>query len=117
MRGQGFQPGTVLSHHATMGGGTLLGDVKPPGFDNYGGADSLCTCVIDFYMNHIAFTRICLPYVGIIMVCMCVSLVELPFQIVMGRNLELECMLSGACGFLQPRPTLSGSEFYHPSRP
>jgi hypothetical protein len=35
-------------------------------------------------MEHIAFTRICLPYVGIIKVCIRVALVELPVQTVMG---------------------------------
>jgi hypothetical protein len=46
-----------------------------------------------------------------------VSLVELSFQTVMGWILALKCMMLGARGFLQPRPVLSGSEFYHPLRP
>jgi hypothetical protein len=50
------------------------------------------------------------------MMYMRVSLVELPFQIVMEWVPALECMLSGARGFLQPRPILSGSECYHPPR-
>jgi hypothetical protein len=78
-RGQGFLLGVILSHRAIVGGGALLGDAKAPGLDIYGGADCLGTCVIEFYMECIAFTRICLTYVGIIMVCMRVSLVEIPF--------------------------------------
>jgi hypothetical protein len=62
------------------------------------------TCVIKFYTERIAFTRICLPYVRIVMVCMRVSLVKLPFQTVMGWISGLECMLSGARGLLQPHP-------------
>jgi hypothetical protein len=81
MRGQGFLPGTVLSHRATMGSGALLGDAKPPGLDICKGVDRLGICVIEFYMEHIAFTKICLPYVGIIMVCICVSLVKLPIGV------------------------------------
>jgi hypothetical protein len=38
------------------------------------------------------------------MVCMRVSLVKLPFQMVMGWISGLECMLSGARGLLQPHP-------------
>jgi hypothetical protein len=68
-----------LSHRAAVGGGALMGDAKPPILDIYGGADCLGTCAIEFYMEHIAFTKICLPYVGIIVVCMRVTLVELPF--------------------------------------
>jgi hypothetical protein len=36
--------------------------------------------VSEFYIECIAFTNVCLPYVEIIMVCMRVSLVELPFS-------------------------------------
>jgi hypothetical protein len=61
-----------------VGGGALLGDAKAPGLDICGGADCLGTCVIEFYMECIAFTRICLTYVGIIMACMRVSLVDIP---------------------------------------
>jgi hypothetical protein len=79
MRGQGFLLGAVLSHRATVFGGALLGDAKPPDLDVCGDADSLGTCVIEFYIELVAFTRICSPYVGIIMMYMRVSLVELPF--------------------------------------
>jgi hypothetical protein len=83
-RGQGFLSGAVLSRRATAGGGALLGDAKPPALDICEGVDCLGTYVIEFYTERIAFTRICLPYVGIIMVCIRVYLVELPFQTVMG---------------------------------
>jgi hypothetical protein len=116
MRGRGFLPGVVLSHCVAVGGGALLGDAKPLGLDICGAIACLVTCVIEFYMERIAFTRICLPYVGIIMACMRVSLVELPFQTVMGHISALKCMLSGACGLLQPCPISSGSECYHPLR-
>jgi hypothetical protein len=79
MRGQGFLPGTVLSRPTAATGGAFLGDAKPPGLDIYEGVGRLGTYVIEFYMKRIAFTRICLPYVEIIMVCMRVSLTELPF--------------------------------------
>jgi hypothetical protein len=78
------------------------------------GVDRLGTYVIEFYMECIAFTRIYLPYVGIIMVCICVSLVEIPFQTVMRWIPVLQCILLGACGLLQPCPILSGSEYYPP---
>jgi hypothetical protein len=117
MRGHGFLSGTVLSHRAAVGGGALLGDVKPSSFDVGGGVDYLGTCVIEFYMKRIIFTRICLPYVGVIMVHMRVSLVELPFQTVMGQIPTLLCMLSNVHGLLQPRPISSGNECYRPSRP
>jgi hypothetical protein len=68
-------------------------------------------------MEHIASTRICLPYARAIMVHLCVSLVELPVQTMMGWIPVLEYMLSGARGFLQPRPILSGNECYRHSRP
>jgi hypothetical protein len=99
---------------AAVGGGALLGDVKPPGLDICGGVDCLGTCVIEFYMECIAFTRICFPYVGIIIMRMRVSLILLPFQTMMGWIPTLECMLSGARGFLQLCHILSGSECYHP---
>jgi hypothetical protein len=89
-----------LSHRAAVVVALYSGMQNPLGLDICGGADHLGTCVIEFYTEHIAFSRIHLPYVGIIMVCMHVSLVELPFYIVMRRIPALDCMLSGARGFL-----------------
>jgi hypothetical protein len=43
------------------------------------GVNRLGTCVIEFYMECTAFTKRCLTYVGIIMVCIRVVLVELKF--------------------------------------
>jgi hypothetical protein len=100
-----------------VGVGALLGDVKPPGLDICGGVDCLGTSVIEFCTEHIAFMRICFLYVGIIIMCMCVSLVLLPFKTVMGWIPTLECMLLGACGFLQLCRILSGSECYRPQGP
>jgi hypothetical protein len=115
-KGQCLLPDTILSRRAATGGGALLGDAKPPCLDICEGVDRLDTCVIEVYMKRIAFTRICLLYVRIIMVSMHVSLVELPFQIVMGWIIALECMLSGAHGLLQPYSISSGSECHHPPR-
>jgi hypothetical protein len=62
-RGQGFLPGVVLSHHVAVDDDASLGNAKSPGLDICGGNDRLGTCVIEFYMECIAFTRICVPYV------------------------------------------------------
>jgi hypothetical protein len=78
-RGQGFLPGTILSHRAAAGGGALLGDAEPPSLEICECVDHLGTYIIEFYTEHIAFTRICLPYAGMIMVWIRVSLVEQPF--------------------------------------
>jgi hypothetical protein len=51
-------------------------------------------------MKYIVFTMTCLPYVTVIMAFMRVSLVELPFQTVMGWIPTLECMLSCVHGLL-----------------
>jgi hypothetical protein len=115
--GQDFLPGTVFFRLAAAGGGTLLGDTKPSRFDICEGVDCLGTCVIEFYTEHITFTRICSPYVGIIMVCIHASLVEIPFQTVMERIPVLECILSATCGLLQSCPISSGSERYRPQCP
>jgi hypothetical protein len=69
MMGQGFLLDAILSHQAAARGGSLLGDAKPPGLDICEGIDHLGTCIIEFYMERIVFTRICLPHVGITMVC------------------------------------------------
>jgi hypothetical protein len=37
MRGHGFLPGVVLSHHVAKGSGALLGDTQPPSLDICGG--------------------------------------------------------------------------------
>jgi hypothetical protein len=55
MRGQGALPGPILSHHVRVVGGTLLGDTQPPVLDACGGTDCLSTCIIDFYIEHVAF--------------------------------------------------------------
>jgi hypothetical protein len=65
MRGHSFLLGANLSHCVAVGGGALLGDVKPPSLDISGGIDRIGTCVSDFYTERIAFIRICLPCVGI----------------------------------------------------
>jgi hypothetical protein len=57
-----------------MGGRAFSEDVKPTGLDIWWRVDRLDTCVIEFYMEYIIFTRICLPYVRAIMVVRCVSL-------------------------------------------
>jgi hypothetical protein len=59
--GHGFLPGAVLSHHAIVGGGALLGDAKPPGSDICRGANHRCTSDIEFYIELVAFARTCSP--------------------------------------------------------
>jgi hypothetical protein len=83
-----------------------LGSVGPRLFTTLSPRVILFETTLGFGHNEdiYAFTWICLPYVGIITVCMCVSLVELPFHMVMGWILALECMLSDACGLLQLCP-------------
>jgi hypothetical protein len=65
-------------------------------------------------MECIAFTRTCLPCARVTMVCMHVSLIELPFQTVMRRIPALKYMLSSARGLLQPRSISSGNDCYRP---
>jgi hypothetical protein len=110
MRGQGLLSGVALSHRAIVDGGAFLGDVKPPGLDIHWRVDRLGTCVIEFYMEYIIFTKTCLPYVRVIMAFMRVSLVELSFYTVMGHIPTLECVLSCACGLLQPCPISLGNK-------
>jgi hypothetical protein len=116
-RGQSFLPGTVLPRRALVGGGALRGDTQPPVLDACGGVDCLGICIIDFYIEHMDFTKVCLPYTRIIMVCMCVSLAKLPIQTVMGWIPALEYMLSGANGLLQPCLISLGNECFRPPRP
>jgi hypothetical protein len=49
-RGQGFLLGAVLSHHAAVGGGALLGDGEPPGVDIRWSFDRFSTCTTEFYI-------------------------------------------------------------------
>jgi hypothetical protein len=56
-RGQDFLPGIVLSRRAGLGGDTLLGDTQPSTLDACGGVDCLDTCIIDFYIERMAFSR------------------------------------------------------------
>jgi hypothetical protein len=51
MRGQSFLPGAVLSYRVAVGGGTILGDAKPPGLDIQWSVDCLGTCVTESYMK------------------------------------------------------------------
>jgi hypothetical protein len=108
--GQSSLRGAILSCRAVVGGGALLEDTQPPVLDACGGVDCLGTCIIVLYKEHMDFTRVCLPYAGIITMRMRVSLTKLPLQIVMGWVPVLECMLSGARVLLQPCLTLSGNE-------
>jgi hypothetical protein len=78
-RGQGFLSGTALSHRTAVGSGAFPRDAKPLGLDICWSVDRLGTYATEFYMEYIVFTRICLLYVRVIMVFMCVSLVELLF--------------------------------------
>jgi hypothetical protein len=44
-------------------GGSLLGDTQPLDLDACGGMDCLSTCIIDFYIEHVAF------YHGLLTLC------------------------------------------------
>jgi hypothetical protein len=83
MRGHGLLPSATLSHRAVVCGGAFPGDAKPPGLDIRWRVDHPGTCVTEFYMGYIVFTRTCLPYVRVIMAFMRASLAKLPLQIVM----------------------------------
>jgi hypothetical protein len=87
-----------------------LGDVMPSGLDIQRSVDRLGSCVTESYMEYIIFIRMCLSYIRVIMVFMCVSLVELLHQMVMGRIPTLECRPSGERGLLQPRPISPGNK-------
>jgi hypothetical protein len=78
-RGQGLLLGT-----AVVGGGAIPGHAKALGLDIHWRVDCLGTYVTEFYMEYIVFTKTCLPYVRVIMAFMRVSLIELPFQTMMG---------------------------------
>jgi hypothetical protein len=54
-----------------------------------GGVDSLGTCIIDFYIEHMDFTRVYWPPTGIITMRMHVSLAKFPLHTVMHVSLEL----------------------------
>jgi hypothetical protein len=67
-RGHGFLSGATSSHQVAMGGGTFLGDAKPPSLVIRWSVDCLGTCVTEFYMECIVFNRKCLPCVRVIVV-------------------------------------------------
>jgi hypothetical protein len=58
----------------------LYGGIRSPHpvLDACGGVNCLGTCIIDFYIERMDFSMVCLPHVGIIMMCMHVSLAKLP---------------------------------------
>jgi hypothetical protein len=55
IRGQGSLLGSVLSRHVRVVGGTLLGDMQPRALDACGDIDCPSTCILDFYVEHVAF--------------------------------------------------------------
>jgi hypothetical protein len=60
------------------------GGAKPPGLDISCSVYHLGTCVTESYMEKHAFTRVCLFYIRVTMVIMCVFMVELLCQTSMG---------------------------------
>jgi hypothetical protein len=61
---------------------------------------------LGFYIGRIVFTCVLLHCGRVLVLCMCVSLVELPFEIAMRWIPALEYMLSSALGLLQhPGPS------------
>jgi hypothetical protein len=116
--GHGFLPGAILSNHAVMGGGTLLGDTLLSGMEiriGVGLPGYLCHRVV--HRAHCFLIRYAWFVFGSIMVYMHVSLVKLSFQTAMGQVPALEYMLSGVRGLLQLCHILSGNERYRPSSP
>jgi hypothetical protein len=79
MRGHDLLSGATLSRRAVVGGGAFLGDAKPLDLDIHWRVDRQGTCVTEFYVEYIVFTKTCLPYVRVIMAFMLVSLFKLPF--------------------------------------
>jgi hypothetical protein len=59
-------------------------------------------------MENLAFTRVNLFNVRVIMMIMCVPVEELLCQVVVQQIPILECLLSRACGRLWLRPTMLG---------
>jgi hypothetical protein len=96
--GQSFLTSVVPSCHAIVGGGAFLGDAKPMGLDILHGVDRPSICETKSYMEKATFTKVWLSDVRVIMVIMCVPLVELLCQAVMGWILALEYLLLGMCG-------------------
>jgi hypothetical protein len=92
--------------------GAFLRDVKTLGLDIRWSVDRLGTCVTEFYMEHIVFTKTYLSYIRVIMAFMHVPLVVLLIQTVMGQIPTLEFMVSGARGLLQLCPILPGHKGY-----
>jgi hypothetical protein len=109
-RGQSFLLGAALSHHATVVGGTFLGGARPPSLNIWWSVDRSSTCMMKYYMEKPAFTKVCLSRIRDIMVIMCVLLVESLCQTIMGWILALEYVLSGMCGLLQPHPIMTSTK-------
>jgi hypothetical protein len=72
---------------------------------------------LSFYMRRIIFTSVFLPYGGVLVVCMRVSLIRLLYQTAMRWIPILECIPSYACGLLQSCHISSGNECYRLPRP
>jgi hypothetical protein len=74
IRRQGALPGSILSRRVRVVGSTLLGDTQPPALDACGGIDCPSTCIIDFYIEHVAFYHGPLTLCGeCYSACMCIS--------------------------------------------
>jgi hypothetical protein len=109
--------GIVLSYYAAASGGSFLGDAKPSVLDICWSAYRLGTCVIEFLDGHVIFTRVSLPYGGVLVVCMRIFLIELPFQTAIGWIPVLQYMLLGVHRLLQTCPISPGNECYRLLRP
>jgi uncharacterized membrane protein len=68
-------------------------------------------------MGHIVFTSVLLPCSGDLGACMCASLIELQFHIVMRHIPVIEYILLGVHGLLQSHPISPGIECYRLVRP
>jgi hypothetical protein len=116
--GQSSLTGTAPSCHAAVGGTIFLGDVKPLGLDILCGIDHPGTCKTESYIKKLAFIRVGLSNVKVIMVIMRVPLVELMYQAVMEQISALEYLLPsarGACGHVLSCQTINASFSRYPS--
>jgi hypothetical protein len=90
--------------------------MKPPGWTVYLGVDRPGPWWTRSFTEKPVFTRASLSGVRVIMAIMHVLLEELLSQVVTGRVLVLECLLSGARGCQMLHPVLSSIKWPHSPR-
>jgi hypothetical protein len=109
-RKQYFKSCAALSHHAEASSGGFSEDAKPLDSDICLSVDHLGPMSLSFYMGRVSFTRVSLPCGGVLVACMHIFLIELPFQTAIRRIPILEYMLLGVHGLLQACLVSPGNE-------